>query len=136
MNVDWVREYCLSLPHATEMLQWGDDLLFKIGGKMFATLVLEPAPVWLSFKCSPEEFAELTERPGIIPAPYLARHQWVALQTREALNTSELQRLLHESYCMVLAKLSKRTRAVIAQHVSPHAKAKSTNKRRLRRKAR
>ncbi len=126
----------MSMPHATESLQWGDDLVFKIGGKMFAALVLKPAPVWLSFKCSPEEFAELTERPGIIPAPYLARHQWVALQTREALNMSELQRLLYESYSIVLAKLPERTRAALAQSASPRAKAKSTNKRRPRRKAR
>lgn len=136
MNVDWVREYCLSMPHSTENLQWGDDLVFKIGGKMFAALVLKPAPVWLSFKCSPEEFAELTERPGIIPAPYSARYHWVALQTHEALNTSELERLLRESYNMVIAKLPKRTRAALAQSTSPRAKAKSTKKRRLRRKAR
>lgn len=136
MNLDWVREYCLSMPHATENLQWGDDLIFKIGGKMFAALVLKPAPVWLSFKCSPEEFAELTERPGIIPAPYSARYYWVALQTHEALNTNELERLLRESYNMVLEKLPKRTRAALAQSISPRVKTKSTNKRRLRRKAR
>lgn len=136
MNVDWVREYCLSMPHATENLQWGDDLVFKIGGKMFAALVLKPAPVWLSFKCSPEEFAELTERPGIIPAPYSARYYWVALQTHQALNTNELERLLRESYNMVLEKLPKRTRAALAQSFSSRAKTKSTNKRRPRRKAR
>jgi len=38
--------------------------------------------VSLSFKASPETFADLTERPNIIPAPYLARAQWVALETR------------------------------------------------------
>jgi predicted DNA-binding protein (MmcQ/YjbR family) len=73
MNTEWVRRYCLSLPRATETLQWGHDLVFKIGGKMFAVMNLEPFPPWLSFKCSAEDFAELTERPGIIPAPYLAR---------------------------------------------------------------
>jgi predicted DNA-binding protein (MmcQ/YjbR family) len=72
MNVDWLRELCLSFPGATEQIQWGCDLLFKVGGKMFAITPLEPAPVCLSFKASPEKFAELTERPGIIPAPYLA----------------------------------------------------------------
>ncbi|MFZ0333164.1 MAG: MmcQ/YjbR family DNA-binding protein [Candidatus Acidiferrales bacterium] len=54
MNIDWVREYCMQMPHATESLQWGDDLVFKIGGKMFAVLVLKPAPVWLTFKCTPK----------------------------------------------------------------------------------
>ncbi len=75
MQIEWVHRYCMSMPHATESVQWGADLVFKIGGKMFAVLVLEPAKVWLSFKCSPEEFTELTERADIIPAPYSARYR-------------------------------------------------------------
>ena len=110
MNVDWLREVCLSFPGATEQIQWGNDLLFKVSGKMFAVTPLEPAPVCLSFKASPENFAELTERPNIIPAPYLARAQWVALQARDALPAEELARLLRESYDLVFAKLPKRTR--------------------------
>lgn len=136
MDIDRVREYCMSLPHATENLQWGDDLLFKVGGKMFAALVLKPAPVWLSFKCSIEEFAELIERPGIIPAPYMARHHWVALQNHEALGGKELERLLCSSYEMVLAKLPNRTRLALAQPPACRSRVKSTNKRRPRHKAR
>ena len=114
MNVDWLRELCLSFPGATEQIQWGYDLLFKVGGKMFAVTPLEPAPVCLSFKASPENFAELTERPNIIPAPYLARAQWVALQTRDALPSEELARLLRDSYDMVFAKLPKKTRDAVS----------------------
>jgi predicted DNA-binding protein (MmcQ/YjbR family) len=110
MNVDGLREACLSFPGATEQIQWGYDLVFKVGGKMFAVMPLEPAPVCLSFKASPENFAELTERPNIIPAPYLARAQWVALQTRDALPPDELARLLRESYDLVCAKLPKKLR--------------------------
>jgi len=86
MDVEWIREYCMSLPHTTEKVQWGYDLVFKIGGKMYAVTPLEPAPTWLAFKCSPENFAELTERPHIIPAPYMARAQWVALEKEGALS--------------------------------------------------
>ena len=114
MNVDWLRELCLSFPGATEQIQWGYDLLFKVGGKMFAVTPLEPAPVCLSFKASPESFAELTERPNIIPAPYLARAQWVALQTRDALPPEELARLLRDSYDMVFAKLPRKTRDAVS----------------------
>jgi predicted DNA-binding protein (MmcQ/YjbR family) len=114
MNVDWLREVCLSFPGATEQIQWGSDLLFKVGGKMFAVTPLEPAPVCLSFKASPETFAELTERPNIVPAPYLARAQWVALETRDALSAQELARLLRESYEMVFAKLPRKTREAIS----------------------
>jgi predicted DNA-binding protein (MmcQ/YjbR family) len=113
MNIDWVRSYCMSLPHATESVQWGNDLVFKISGKMFAVVVLEPAKVWLSFKCPPEEFAELIERPGIIPAPYSARYHWVALETEDALTASELKTRLRRSYDLVVEKLPKKARAAL-----------------------
>jgi predicted DNA-binding protein (MmcQ/YjbR family) len=111
MDVEWVRRYCLALPHTTESVQWGSDLVFKIGGKMFAVTCLEPAKVWMSFKCSPEDFAELIERPGIIPAPYLARAQWVALENEDALSAAETKRLLKRAHDLVLEKLPKKTRA-------------------------
>src|SRR6202007_745748 len=110
MNIDWVRELCLSLPGATEHEIWEGDLTFKVAGKIFAHTVLEVAAVWLSFKCSPETFAELTERPNIIPAPYLSRAQWVALETKDAVPPDELDRLIRESYAMVVAKLPAKTR--------------------------
>lgn len=116
MDVEWLRELCLSFPGATEQIQWGSDLLFKVGGKMFAATPLEPAPVCLSFKASPENFAELTERPRIIPAPYLARAQWVALETRDALAHAELALLLRDSYDMVTAKLPKKIRETLSTH--------------------
>ena len=117
MNIEWVRELCLSFPHATEKISWGHDLTFRVNEKIFAVTVLEPAPVWLSFKCTPETFAELTERIGIIPAPYMARAKWVALETKEALGTEELKQLLRESYDLVFAKLPKRTQESLAQGV-------------------
>src|SRR5947209_19418157 len=114
MKVDQLREVCLSFPGTTEQVQWGCDLVFKVGGKMFAVTPLEPASVSLSFKASPENFAELTERPNIIPAPYLARAQWVALQARDALPADELARLLRGSYDLVFAKLPKKTRDAVS----------------------
>jgi len=114
MNIDWIRDLCLSFPHSTEQIVWGDDLTFKVAGKIHAITVLKPAKTWLCFKVSPEKFAELTERPGIIPAPYLARAKWVALETKDALSSDELALLLRESYDMVVAKLPKKTREALA----------------------
>ncbi len=108
MSVEWVRRYCLSFPHVTEKIQWGNDLVFKVAEKMFAVVMLEPGDVWLSFKCTPEDFAELTERPGIIPAPYMARAQWVALERESALTPGEMKQLLRQSYEIVRAKLPRR----------------------------
>jgi len=110
MDRDQVRKICLALPGATEVAQWGNALVFKIAGKIFAVMNLEPAPTALSFKCTAEEFAELSERPGCLPAPYLARAQWIALETLEALPPREIQRLLRLSYEVVVAKLPKKAR--------------------------
>jgi predicted DNA-binding protein (MmcQ/YjbR family) len=114
MDVEWVRKLCLSFPHTTEHMQWGDDLVFKVGGKMYAVMPLEPAPVCLSFKCTDEEFATLTEQAGVIPAPYLARAKWVALENDGALEPAEVKRLLRQSYGLVLAKLPQTTRNLLS----------------------
>jgi predicted DNA-binding protein (MmcQ/YjbR family) len=114
MDIDWIRNLCLSFPQTTEKIQWGEVLVFKVGGKIHALTVLQPARTWLTFKVSPENFGELTERPGIIPAPYLARAKWVALETKDALPSDELALLLRESYDMVVAKLSKKIREALA----------------------
>jgi predicted DNA-binding protein (MmcQ/YjbR family) len=131
-DIDWLRELCLSFPHATEQVTWG-ALTFRIRGKIFAVTVLEPAKVWLSFKCSAENFAELTERAGIIPAPYLARAQWVALETRDALSREELATLLRESYDFVVAKLPVKTRESLRQQ--PRSRSKRKPARRKPRRA-
>ena len=111
MNADAVRRICLRFPHVTEQVQWEDDLVFKVGGKMFALAPLIPAKVMLSFKCTPEDFADLTEREGIIPAPYLARAKWVALLPGTTLPEAELKRLLRQAYDLVFAKLPRKTQS-------------------------
>jgi len=111
MDIEPVRARLLQLPQVTETVQWGNDLVFKVGGKMFAVLALEPAGVWLSFKTTPEEYAELVERVGIRPAPYLARAHWVALEEPGALRMGELGERLDEAYRLVVAGLPKKKRA-------------------------
>ena len=128
MDIESVRSFCLSLPHTDEKVQWGNDLLFRIGEKMFAVAALEPSHgVALSFKCTPEKFAELVEQEGIIPAPYMARHHWVGLERFDALPDRELKPLLENSYQMVLEKLPKKARA---QFEAPAARSSKKPKRR------
>jgi Uncharacterized protein conserved in bacteria len=112
MNIDQLREICLSFGGATEQIQWGDDLVFKVAGKMFAVTPLVPGYNWLALKASPEGFAELTERPGIVPAPYLARAKWVAIETPNVLDVAEVATLLQTSYDLVVAKLPRRIRKI------------------------
>ena len=112
MNIESIQKYCLSFPSATEGIKWENDLVFMIAGKMFAAVALHPSENGrLSFKCTPEEFAELIEREGIIPAPYAARHHWVSVTDFKALPQSEWKRLLRDSYDMVRAKLPKKVQA-------------------------
>jgi predicted DNA-binding protein (MmcQ/YjbR family) len=118
MNIEQLRKICIAFPGATEQIQWEDDLVFKVGGKMFAVARLEPARVWLTVKADPEAFAELTERPGIIPAPYLARAKWIAVESPDALPHTEVADLLRKSYELVCAKLPTAKR----QSLTPHAK--------------
>src|SRR5437899_5894546 len=132
MHIDQLRKFCLSFPGVTEQIQWGDDLLFKVGGKMFAVTRLEPAKVWFSLKANPESFAELTERPGVIPAPYLARAKWIALESPDTLHEAEIVELLRESYELVLAKLPRKVRESVGKR--PVAKAQTGKKRRAKRK--
>lgn len=128
MDIDALRRVCLSFPGATEQIQWGSDLLFKVGGKMFAVTPTEPAPVWLSLKVTPEQFAELTERPGIIPAPYLARASWIAVESPTILPTPELASLLRGSYDLVAAKLSRKLRDSLATQPVSRPSPKSRHK--------
>lgn len=135
MDAEWLRKVCLALPHTTENIQWGYDLVFKVHGKMFAVAPLEPARVVLSFKCSEESFAELTERPDVIPAPYMARAKWVALETRDAIRRDELAELLRASYELVFAKLPKRLQQGGTAGKASNRKKNPVTPKKVRRKA-
>jgi predicted DNA-binding protein (MmcQ/YjbR family) len=124
VNIEQLRELCLSFPGVTEQMQWGDDLLFKVGGKMFAVTPLVPAKIWISLKANAENFAELTERPGILPAPYLARAKWISLESADALPDAEIAQLVRGSYELVLAKLPRKMRESVAKGPAVKARAK------------
>jgi predicted DNA-binding protein (MmcQ/YjbR family) len=110
MTLDTVRAICGALPQVTEDIKWGHDLCFSVGKKMFVVVNLEP-PHQVAFKCTPESFAELVERPGIIPAPYMARNMWVMEEELgETLDRRELTQLVKTSYDLVVAKLPKSKR--------------------------
>lgn len=136
MNIDQLRKLCLSFPGTTEQIQWEDNLLFKVGGKMFAIAPLEPARLWLTLKADPEEFLELTEHPGIVPAPYLARAKWIAIETSETLPQSDLAALLRKSYDLVVANLPRKRRESLTHKTPARSKFKSKHRDRARKKLR
>ena len=142
MNLEAIREFCISLPHVTETVQWEDHLLFKIGGKMFAITCFElrPGGTVLSFKATPDHFFEYQEREGVIPAPYMARNQWLALERWDALRDDEVRDLVALSYRLVLEKLPKRLQTQLLEGKNPPvtkpAKKKSRSRRATKKPAR
>ncbi len=124
MNQESIRAFCMKLPHATENVQWGFDLCFKVGGKLFCVMPLEPAPVMLSFKASPENFHALQEIDGVIPAPYMARAQWLALRKLTIFHDPQMKELLRESHSLVYASLTRKLRTELETAKKPRKTAK------------
>ncbi len=109
MDFDSIRKFCLTFPGANEQMQWENHLLFKVGGKMFLIYNFDKTyPNRFSIKCTAENFADLTERENIIPAPYLARNSWVNFKDGFKINAKELKGLISESYALVFGKLPKK----------------------------
>lgn len=106
MDIDSIREYCLSFPNSKENLQWGDNLCFKVAGKIFVILGLDELQV--CFKSAPDVFAELVEREDIRPAPYVGRYKWVMLERLDAVSEGEFRELVRQSYEMVSTKIPKK----------------------------
>ena len=134
MDAERLRAYLLTLPHVAETMQWGANLVYwagdkAIGGKMFALINLDeptqpiraanqqPATsnqqLLLSYAAGPERYADLLERDGLVPAPYMARIHWVAAERWNVFSATEWQRELRAAYEITLAKLPKKVRATL-----------------------
>jgi predicted DNA-binding protein (MmcQ/YjbR family) len=134
MDVEKARAFLLGLPHAVETMQWGDNLVFwvgdkAIGGKMFCLMNLDAgAHGVVSYSAGPERFAELVEQEGIVPAPYMARIHWVAVERWDVLRNSEWESELRAAHAITLGKLPKGVREVLG--MSERARAKLITERR------
>lgn len=116
MNIEQLRKFCLALPHVTEDVKWGNDLCFCIGKKMFAVTGMEmDENNSISFKCTPEKFAELVEIEGIMPAQYVARYNWVTVEKTDAIAKDELKGLIKNSYHLVWEKLPNKLKSNLPQ---------------------
>ncbi|HVU24594.1 MAG TPA: MmcQ/YjbR family DNA-binding protein [Opitutus sp.] len=113
MKLDRLQSFALSLPQTTVVAQWG-GLVFKVASKVFLVLSLDGSVLdGIAFKCTPDEFDELTENEGIIQAPYFAKRHWVKLEDMSALPEPQLTARLRRSYELVAAGLPKKTRTAL-----------------------
>jgi len=115
MDFEAAKALCRTFKGVTEDTKWGNDTVFSVGEKMFAVTELAVPATGISFKVDDERFLELTDRPGIIPAPYLARAKWVYVQEAKALSDAEGATLLRRSYELVLSKLTRKLQKEIGE---------------------
>ena len=112
MDVELIRQTCLSLSGVSESVKWGNNLVFSVGTKMFCLLDLEP-PFRCSFKVADEDFETLCERKEFSPAPYLSRAGWVMVSGVALLGKKEWHERLRQSYELVRDRLSKKDREAL-----------------------
>lgn len=115
MNIEEIREYCLSFPAVSEDMKWGEHLVFSVRDKMFCIIGIDEVPLTLSFKASEETFIELPQDPNFIPAPYLARAKWLFIKDVSSVGNIELQALLKEAYQIIRDKLPKKIQEEIGK---------------------
>lgn len=115
MNIAQIQKFCASLPHAVGERKWEVDHVYTIGSKMFAVVFVDRAgKPHVSFKVDDDLFLQYADRPGFIPAPYLARAKWVQVKDLKQIGDAELKALIQRSYHLVVAKLTKKLRAALA----------------------
>ena len=108
MNIEELREFCLSLPHAEECMPFGDDtLVFKVGGKMFLFSNLEQ-PFDFNIKAKPEEVVRRIECfRDAFKAYHVSKIHWMMVKTEFSDDDNRLKEWIAESYRLVASKLSK-----------------------------
>jgi len=128
MDNERIREFCLSLPHVSETLNWGHHLVYwvgdrAIGGKMFAMTDVDGSGTGvLWFHCGSERFHELLEIEGVMASPYLAKAHWVTLERWDALRPRQIEDELRRANALIYEKLPRRSKAVLAMPEKEQAK--------------
>lgn len=109
MNIEEIRDYCLSLPMVTEDMPFGDDyLVLRVCGKIFACVGFE-RPDYFVLKCNPEYALDLRDRYAEIePAWHWNKKHWNQLNLSGCLTDHLVRSLIRHSYGEVVAKLPKK----------------------------
>ncbi|ANB18588.1 MmcQ/YjbR family DNA-binding protein [Dokdonella koreensis] len=112
LTIDQLDTLCAALPGATRSIKWEVDLVWSVGGKMFVVYcTLGPERGRLSFKVDTDRFLELSDQPGMMAAPYMARAFWICVSEPERYASRTLAEHVRHSYTLVRSRLSKRMQA-------------------------
>lgn len=112
MDFDAARTYFLSRPEAVEDFPFGPDVyVYKILGKMFATLGTEDGLARMNLKCDPEEALALRDIfEAVLPGYHMNKAHWNTVLLDGSIPRGEIERMIDRSYGLVVKKLRKRTR--------------------------
>ncbi len=114
MRIEQLDALCAQWPGATRSIKWEVDLVWSVAGKMFAVMcTLGPERGRLSFKVEAERFLELTDQPGFMPAPYMARAFWISVPEPQNFREADLALFVRQSYDLVRAGLPKKTQVAL-----------------------
>lgn len=116
MNLQTLEEICMDFKGTQQDVKWEEHLCFVVGEKMYCMTNMNP-PFYVSLKASPEDFAEMTQREGIIPAPYFGRGGWIQVQEPNALGFKEWNSLLKNAHELIFKKLTKKLQMEILEAV-------------------
>src|SRR4051812_7267576 len=107
MHADAFRAYCLKKPGVSESTPFGpDNLVFKVGGKMFALLALDEIPPACNLKCDPDRALELRDRyEQVRPGYHMNKKHWNTVELGTGLADAEVRRMIDDSYALVVKSL-------------------------------
>ena len=109
MNIEELREYCLSFKGTTEGFPFDEvNLVLKVEGKMFALIPLDSLELQISLKCDPEKAIELREKfPCVEGAYHFNKKYWNTIYPNREMNDEEVKRWIRHSIDEVIKKLPK-----------------------------
>ena len=115
MNIETFRDYCLSKPAATEDTPFGpEDIVFKVGGKMFALAALDEVPPAVNLKCDPDRALELRDRyEQVRPGYHMNKKHWNTVVLDGVIPERELRKMVDDSYDLVVQSLPKAKRKAL-----------------------
>ncbi|MBN8675819.1 MAG: MmcQ/YjbR family DNA-binding protein [Chitinophagales bacterium] len=106
MNIESLREYCLSKPGVEETLPFGPDtLVFKVNNKVFLLTGLDEAELRFNVKCDPDKALELREEFScVVPGYHMNKKHWNTVLVDGSVSTKQLKEWIDHSYELVVGK--------------------------------
>jgi predicted DNA-binding protein (MmcQ/YjbR family) len=105
MNIESIREYCLSKKNVTECMPFGDDtLVYKVSGKIFILANLD-GDLTINLKCDPAFALELRERyTSVIPGYHMNKKHWNTVMIDGSIPDREIFEWIDHSFNLVSNK--------------------------------